>query len=271
MRLSRSIRCLSSEHCSNEFKRKKSEILLNLEEAVPNITVVIERLKGLAAFLDHGDRMNLTSPAHGVYAVIAVLLVVGCGADESAAPWEVDDDADIQNRSEPDAPVDEPDEERRPEPMDELPDDGNEAWAGLWRVDQPSHATYEGTVYDFQADGTLIEVETLLLGSHPNAEPDEVGFVSRCNREEPRPGDPESTDCVDWNPTCTFGDAWSAPDQDTLLIQGDCNDGQPRIIELRFDEDRFFPREIIVEDEAWEHNWFAWQWTRCESTDCLLF
>lgn len=36
-------------------------------------------------------------------------------------------------------------------------------------------------------------------------------------------------------------------------------------------ENRYFPREIIVEGEAWEHNWFDWQWTRCESTDCLPF
>ena len=206
------------------------------------------------------------------------LLFAGCSDTISPEPWDVSELPGGDHVSEP-VSESEPEDDR-------LVPDATSAWAGLWLVDQPLHALYEGTVYDFRPDGTLEEIESLLL-----ATPDwgsEVGVVAKCTEFETYTNEDCSTNgtecetvqlenCLEWGPICTFGERWGARDERTLMIQGDCDDGNARTIELHFPDDvsslpedvpvwerRFAPERIEVEGEAWEHNWFRWTWSRCE-------
>lgn len=181
------------------------------------------------------------------YIFALAFVAAACSDDATSTPWQFQEEPEVED----------------PEQEEE---NANEAWAGIWRIDQPAHALYEATWYDFRPDGTLIELETQYLGSDNSME---IGFVSRCNRYS-NPSNSAAT-CLEWSPTCTFGDSWEAPDETTLLIAGECSDGQHRLIELYFGSHTSYPDEIIVENETWEHNGFIWQWTPCDAFEnCQL-
>lgn len=214
-------------------------------------------------------------------ALAALFLAAACSDDVSSSPWALDEPAPQPSTPDEAPDVDEPDITPVP---DRLADDLNPIWTGAWLVDQPAHALYEATVYDFQPDGTLVQGESLFFDSGVQAE---VGVVGKCVEtyteeweECATNGSCETrqyTHCVNWDPICTFGDRWGSRDERTLLIEGDCTDGTPHVIELTFPPDAdlvegayLVPERIEVEGEEWEHNWWEWAWHRCPSPDeCL--
>jgi hypothetical protein len=128
-------------------------------------------------------------------------------------------------------------------------------FVGLWRVDQPTHALYEATLYDFQPDGELIVVKTFTLGGY---EDDYVtGTVARL-------------DVV-----CRFGSRWHSLSDQHLIIQGDCLDGVRREIELSLSPvlgTETFDAEIVsvAGESGWTHQDWAWSWARCSSREICL-
>ena len=124
-------------------------------------------------------------------------------------------------------------------------------FVGHWVIDQPFHALYEATLYDFQASGSLVEVDSLDLGS-PDA-PAVTGTVA-------------SNGVV-----CTFHDRWEV-DAGLLRITVTCSDGRDRVASFGFpaDSQGFIPAVETVDGEAgWEHPGFGWSWTRCpDPSEC---
>jgi hypothetical protein len=223
-------------------------------------------------------------------------LLAACSSDDAASdPWTftdapgeeplVDDPPQTADGEHvvPDVDV-EPDPD--PDSPNSLPQDDASSWAGLWLVDQPNHALYEGTLYDFRADGSLVEGESVLFDGSQDVS--EVGTVGKCVETDTESYESCSSNgnacerieyvhCVRFEPTCTFGERWGAVGH-TLLIKGDCSDNTPRVIELTFPDDAdldngqwLVPQSIIVEGDPWEHNWWDWAWHRCEGSadECL--
>ncbi len=102
-------------------------------------------------------------------------------------------------------------------------------FVGTWVVDQPGHALYEASVYEFRADGALA-----LLGSFSFDQPMEGYQTGQVAVSDDSCGD---WYCEDVKFVCGFGQQWAAPDSDTLLIQSPCDDGVTRDVELSFTDD----------------------------------
>ncbi|NIS79818.1 MAG: hypothetical protein GTO14_06340 [Anaerolineales bacterium] len=151
----------------------------------------------------------------------------------------------------------------------ESPKAHDEAFVGRWIIDQPFHALYEASVYDFKPDGTIELIESVTLGV------DSVDFVTgtvaRPNHDCPLDG------VCSGDPTCRFGDQWRSLSERRLAIQGNCTDGISREIVLDLTastawQETFDVDIIRVGDEAgWIHPGFNWSWRKCELEPCVLF
>lgn len=139
-------------------------------------------------------------------------------------------------------------------------DAGGSIFEGLWLVDQPAHALYEATLYNFKPSGTLVEVGSHALGNGPVP----TGTVANCSGSGSQP--PTS---------CKFGDKWRARDSDTVVVTGECSDNKPRDIALDFTGLTATSDPIKVEvadvdgQSGWCHSTFQWRWQRCQSKKCL--
>ena len=163
--------------------------------------------------------------------------------------------------------------------------------AGIWRVDQPFHAGYEFTLYDFNENGTLEIIPVDAPFSFPmdcsNFDTSsifdsgcEIGNVTRCDKDE-------FGNCMLPFLTCWFGNSWRALDSEVLSINGDCSDGEGRSIELLLQTndnaplseitDGFFVPQILSvggESSGWTHERFRWAFEKCSDEvieDCLFF
>jgi hypothetical protein len=131
-------------------------------------------------------------------------------------------------------------------------------FVGPWLIDQPYHALYEASVYDFRADGTLVHVKTWTYGDKP--EDYETGMVSD----------------AEWKVICRFGSSWRSEGDATLVVAGACTDGVAREIALGFNDD---PSANVwdagarvvsvggVADAGWDHHFPEWRWAKCASLD----
>lgn len=144
----------------------------------------------------------------------------------------------------------------RHDPSFDVPDGGVSRFEGRWLVDQPFHALYEATVYDFLSDGRVVERCSLSFGD-PGAIP--VGQVAR-TRDGRR---------------CTFVGPWSSRDASVLAIEAYCDDSVERtvVLDVAWDGDR--PSAVAIqkvdgEESGWEHPGFEWRWLPCAAspTDC---
>ncbi len=140
-------------------------------------------------------------------------------------------------------------------------------FVGLWRVDQPMHALYEATLYDFRANGELITVETLTLGGQD--EDYVTGTVARL--EDPAC---EGLNCPT-SVVCRFGNHWYSLGEQRLVIEGGCSDGLMREIVLDitpFSDAAAFNVEIVSvgSESGWAHLDWDWSWARCESRETCL-
>ena len=91
-------------------------------------------------------------------------------------------------------------------------------FTGLWLVDQPYHALYEATYYNFRPTGELLQGLSIGVDGHLQ-EHGETGSVARPSGE----------------PSCTFGDTWWNLDAFTVVILGTCSDQVFREISMRFE------------------------------------
>lgn len=130
-------------------------------------------------------------------------------------------------------------------------------FVGVWMVEQPYHAAYEGSVYDFLSDGTLRISETFTV--------DDLGedYVTGAVT------DPQS------GIRCVFAHRWYSTDASTLVIDGNCTDGKYREIALGFaDEHSGTDSDVVVVsvggEDGWSHDDWRWRWRRCDSlASCL--
>ena len=150
-------------------------------------------------------------------------------------------------------------------------------FVGAWSVEQPFHALYETTIYNFSADGKVS-----ILGSFPSncsghlSGVCETGHVSNCVRTPRQP-------VCESDVTCFFGDRWYSRDARTLVIDGDCSDDVAREIVIDFQPDASLNTIpggsggglISVGGEAgWSHNSWEWSFRKCpvgasSLDDCL--
>jgi len=132
----------------------------------------------------------------------------------------------------------------------------DERFTGMWVVDQPGHAGYEATVYEFDAFGIVRALDAC----------DFSGL-----------GDDYVTGSVEseFGIRCEFGGGWQSNGPNQLVVAGDCDDDRIRAIALGFDSNTSLNAEgtnvVVVSvdgQSGWEHRDFAWRWTRCPDTGC---
>ncbi len=147
----------------------------------------------------------------------------------------------------------------------------DERFVGRWAVEQPTHALYEVTIYRLEASGALIEERSVPsdCGSHLEAHC-ETGSVARCVPAH------EEESCTS-ELTCVFGDRWRSRGSSTLLIIGECSDGEAREIELAFDPDPSGNTGIgggdatlisVGGERGWSHDNWPWAFRKCANADC---
>lgn len=139
-------------------------------------------------------------------------------------------------------------------------------FVGLWAVEQPYHAAYEVTRYDFQATGALVVLDSWPDGCSGHlSEHCVTGSVSDCVAE------PDNVWC-EAERTCVFGDRWHSEDDQTLVIEGQCTDGISRDIVLHFGNDPSQNAEsgadvtlLTVDGQTgWSHNGWEWAFRKCQ-------
>lgn len=177
------------------------------------------------------------------------LLAAACSSQSTTSSWEPGD---------PPLP-----EEREHDPR----------FIGWWIVEQPTHALYEATYYDFRSDGALVVGSSIpddcsghlarhcVTGSVANCIPRETG--TSCQSEL----------------TCVFGDEWWSLDANRLVILGSCSDGRARQILIEMNSDASSNsswggaggRLISVDGERdWTHDNWDWAFRSCPTgpTSC---
>jgi hypothetical protein len=222
---------------------------------------------------------------------IALLGLMACADTAPEDGWRFQDTAPTEPEpaaSEPNETVEEPGDEPTTTPPEEPGGDPVEppppaqafpdAIVGLWLVDQPYHAGYEASWYDFKADGSLVEVKSESFGHEVP-----TGTVGRCEEWSPQNDDhcaefDNAGECMEYYPryctiwseeSCTFGDAWWATAAGSLTIASVCNDGTERDIVFDMaallEGDAEAPLVVSVGgEEGWFHNMWDWRWLRCE-------
>lgn len=149
-------------------------------------------------------------------------------------------------------------------------------FVGLWAVEQPFHAAYEVTYYDFQADGTLVVGDSYPSNCLGHLDPTCVtGSVANCVSEP-------TTMWCETDLTCVFGERWRSEDSQTLVIEGLCSDDVVRDIVLELDRDSSQNSEFAMEPTTllsvggqtdWSHNNWDWAFRKCQDdgSECGLF
>lgn len=142
-------------------------------------------------------------------------------------------------------------------------------FVGLWAVEQPFHAAYEITYYDFQADGTLVLGDSWPADCTGHLSDHCVtGSVADCVADDNEIWcEPERA--------CVFGDEWHSEDDQTLVIEGHCTDDVVRDIVLLFSSDASQNSEfgngatvLTVDGQTgWSHNGWEWAFRKCPDDD----
>lgn len=138
----------------------------------------------------------------------------------------------------------------------------SDRFLGTWLVDQPFHAGYEASFYELDASGRLTHLFTDIAGGGLAGEL-EVGLVAI---EEPCP----SAVCP--RVVCRFGETWRSDGSETLIVDGECDDGVARDIELTFEGPRAGNAEGLTQVEVTRvgdevenvfHPGFEWRFLKC--------
>lgn len=133
---------------------------------------------------------------------------------------------------------------------------------GWWAVEQPFHALYEVTFYDFRPDGELV-----LGPSEPSdcsghlARHCVTGSVARC----------VGAGCES-ELTCVFGQQWWSEGASRLVIVGECSDQRAREIVIAVDEDASSNTSFggaggtllsVGGELGWSHDNWDWSFRKC--------
>ena len=140
---------------------------------------------------------------------------------------------------------------------------------GYWQIDQPGHALYEATIYEFKSDGKIRHVENYAFDENMQ---EFVGTVSKSDD----PYCPPLNNCLPIV-SCQFGDEWYSEDSTIINITGECSDGIQRNIKLKLlppslPSNRNYDVSILSVDgeRDWFHGPFFWAWSKCNDLkDCL--
>lgn len=138
-------------------------------------------------------------------------------------------------------------------------------FVGLWAVEQPFHAAYEITYYDFGSDGALHPVV-----SDPA---DCLGHLSEhCVTGSVARGET----------SCVFGSEWFSRGSSKLVIIGDCSDDVAREIEIEMAADASSNSSwggaggtlvSVGGASGWIHDNWDWAFRKCpagtDPTTCL--
>ncbi|MDH5673098.1 MAG: hypothetical protein OEZ06_13165 [Myxococcales bacterium] len=140
---------------------------------------------------------------------------------------------------------------------DEAVAPGLALFEGVWAVEQPFHGSYEATVYEFVADGSLLEHETVTSGDLS------LDFVTGTVAD--------ATGSI----SCRFGSRWRADVPRTALIEGVCSDGLEREISLDFpfglEAFGLIPVISVAGDTGWVHPGWPWSFRKCgQRAGCVL-
>jgi hypothetical protein len=185
-------------------------------------------------------------------ALLAILVLAGC-TNVASGPGE--------------PPVIEPPAEPR---------EHDARFVGLWAVEQPFHALYEVTHYDFGGDGSLRAVVSDPADCSGHLSQHCVtGSVASCL---PTPETPRCAGEI----TCVFGDQWFSRGASTLVVVGDCSDATAREIVIAMAADPASNTRwggaggtlVTVGGEAgWSHDNWDWAFRKCQTgtdpTSCL--
>ena len=147
---------------------------------------------------------------------------------------------------------------------------------GWWIVEQPFHAAYESTLYEFRPDGELRLGASLPPNCTGHLEANCVtGTVANCTPAPPN-------DRCESELVCVFGDQWWSKSSRHLVILGECTDGRAREIEIELAADASSNTEfggaggtlLVVDGETgWSHNNWEWAFRKCagDPDDCSQF
>jgi hypothetical protein len=153
-----------------------------------------------------------------------------------------------------------------PGPDEPGPEEHDARFVGLWAVEQPTHALYEVTYYDFAADGALAAVSSdpASCGGHLSQHC-VTGSVANC---VPRvPGERCEAAL-----TCVFGDRWSSRSSSVLVIAGACSDGVARDIAIELAADSSSNTGwggaggtllSVGGETSWSHDNWPWAFRKC--------
>jgi hypothetical protein len=162
------------------------------------------------------------------------------------------------------------------DPVDPTERGHDSRFAGLWAVEQPLHALYEVTYYDFGTDGTLHAVVSDPAGCTGHlSEHCVTGSVANC---VPAPGSSSCESTI----SCVFGDEWFSRSSSTLVIVGTCSDLTSREIVIEMNADPSANTEwggsgaglvTVGGDTGWSHDNWDWAFRKCRAgtdpTSCV--
>lgn len=151
----------------------------------------------------------------------------------------------LLDRSPVDEPVEPPVEPSEPTPPP------SSRFTGTWLIEETvPHATYFASMWEFAEDGSLALVQDFSIGG---------------------PGYPTVSWSGNLDNTCSFGDQWFSPDDQTLQVTGLCTFGAGQI-EIVFDADEaanamsVTPTSLSVDGDAdlWVEPAWGWHFVKCE-------
>ena len=206
-----------------------------------------------------------------VYQIASVLLLVGfgvaCGGLTESETADPSAPGDPAKTAQPSPPAQPPSTSTAPAPSAPTPTvkEHHERFVGLWIVEQPSHALYEATFYEFVKDGTLRTGRSDPAGCTGHlSEHCVTGSVANCEKNQ-------TATCVG-TISCVFGKEWYSLDSATLIIVGTCSDGVARDIRIAFAKDASSNTEFggsgatlvsVDGDTKWSHDNWDWAFRRC--------
>ena len=134
---------------------------------------------------------------------------------------------------------------------------------GYWIIDQPMHALYEASLYEFRSSGELRLVENYAYGESSTYA---VGSVWKSNN-------PECPPLINCTPllTCEFADEWKIGVDRVLTVSGVCSDGIRRDIKISlrayYSGSDAISYDIVILSVDGERGWYhgpnAWLWRKC--------
>jgi len=140
---------------------------------------------------------------------------------------------------------------------------------GYWLIDQPAHALYEASVYEFKSSGELRLVDNYAIEGISEYT---VGSVLKRGKCPPQNICPPEI-------KCEFGNEWHSNIFQILSISGVCSDGVQRNIKIwlrSYSDPYSYHHDAVVLSVGgkwgWYHGPFYWHWTKCiDLEDCIFW